>query len=91
MFSKPSNLDGFGWVVYDLLFGQDKGWVKKLQAQHLAMSKNPQVLSDQADILVKKPTYEIIIFNKFHEDSRKFLDFLPSFMLGNFFSYPPFT
>ena len=38
--------------------------------------KNPQFLSNQADIQATLPTHELIILSKFHKDWKGILDFL---------------
>ena len=37
--------------------------------------KNPQFLSNQADVQVTLPTHELIILTNFHKDWQKFVDF----------------
>ena len=38
--------------------------------------KNPQFLSNQADIQATLPTHELIILTKFHDDWQEIVDFL---------------
>ena len=38
--------------------------------------KNPQFLSNQADIQATLPTHELIILTKFHTDWQEIVDFL---------------
>ena len=38
--------------------------------------KNPQLLSNQADISATSPTHELIILTKFHNDWQEIVDFL---------------
>ena len=37
--------------------------------------RNPQFLSNQADILAIIPTHELVILTNFHKDWQKFVDF----------------
>ena len=48
----------------------------KVLVQKLANNKNPQFVSNQADIQAILPTYELFIFTKFHNDWVKIVDFL---------------
>ena len=51
--------------------------------QKLANNKNPQFLPNQADIQAILPTYELVIFTKFHKDWVKIVDFkIKSLFLG---------
>ena len=70
-------------------------------AQKLANNKNPQFLSNPANILAIFPIHELIIFTQFHNDWMKIVDFYywlisgpvsffssKSLLLGiNFFKY----
>ena len=38
--------------------------------------KNPQFLSNQADIPATSPTHELVILTKFHKDWQEIVDFL---------------
>ena len=38
--------------------------------------KNPQTVSNQADIQAISPTHELVILTKFHKDWPKIVDFL---------------
>ena len=41
-----------------------------------SLVKNPQFLSNQADIQATLPTHELIILTKFHNDWQEIVDFL---------------
>ena len=46
-------------------------WLKSLP-----LVKNPQFLSNQADIQAILPTHGLVIFTKFHKDWKKIKEFL---------------
>ena len=45
-------------------------------AQKSATKKNPQFLSNQADISATSPTHELLTLTKFHKDWQENVDFL---------------
>ena len=55
--------------------------------------KNPQFLSNLADIQAKLPTHEVVILTKFHKDCKKIVDFLltQKFLVCALFYASPFS
>ena len=50
---------------------------KKLEwLKNWLLVKNPQFLSNQADIPATSPTHELVILTKFHKDWQENVDFL---------------